>query len=305
MRGVPAETLASGARPRRRGFPFCVGSGLAGEAHTGTSGQPISRFSCVPDTAAGCSIIRTSKTERQKIATIPRGKKRAGDMPDIRVVIGEDSYIVRKGIQEVLASRAGIEVVSAAGSYAGVLDAVEREGPDVVVTDIRMPPKHEDEGVRLASHLRKAYPAIGVVLLSQYTSPGYALKLLEDGSNGRAYLLKEHVATEAQLATAVETVASGGSVIDPVVVETLVERRAEEERSRVSSLTPREREVLAELAQGKSNAKIGAQLFLSKGAVEKHINSIFRKLDMPDEAAVHRRVYAALLFLADEDREEG
>jgi DNA-binding NarL/FixJ family response regulator len=222
----------------------------------------------------------------------------------IRVVIGEDSYIVRKGIQEVLGSQPGLEVVGAAGSYQGVLEAVERTSPNVVVTDIRMPPTMEDEGVRLASHLRVTQPAIGVVLLSQYTSPDYALRLLEDGSEGRAYLLKEHVATEAQLPTAVATVAAGGSFVDPLVVQTLVGRRIQQGNSRIANLTPREREVLAELAQGKSNASIGAKLFLSKGAVEKHINSIFRKLDMPNEAAVHRRVFAALLFLAEEPTSE-
>jgi DNA-binding NarL/FixJ family response regulator len=222
----------------------------------------------------------------------------------IRVVIGEDSYIVRKGIEEVLGSEGGVEVVGAAATLDGVLKAVESEAPDVLVTDIRMPPTLRDEGVQLASRLRLTHPGIGVVLLSQYTSPFYVLKLLEDGSAGRAYLLKEHVATQAQLGAAVAAVARGGSVIDPVVVETLVEKRAQEEGSRISDLTSRERDVLAALAQGKSNASIGSQLFLSKGAVEKHINSIFRKLDMPDEATVDRRVFAALLFLADESSSE-
>jgi len=218
----------------------------------------------------------------------------------LRVVLGEDNYIVREGIQEVLAGRSDMELVGSAATYEGVLDEVERTGPDVLVTDIRMPPTMADEGVRLASHLRAERPAIGVVLLSQFTDPVYALRLLEDGSEGRAYLLKEHVATEAQLPAAVVAVAAGRSVVDSVVVDALVESRAQEERSCVSRLTPREREVLALLAQGKANATIGARLFLSKGAVEKHVNSIFRKLDMPGEDAVHRRVFATLLFLSEQ-----
>jgi DNA-binding NarL/FixJ family response regulator len=220
----------------------------------------------------------------------------------IRVVIGDDSFIIREGLQRVLAAQDGVAVVGTADNYDGLLDTIEQERPDVVVTDIRMPPSFEDEGVQAAAHLRTAYPTIGVVLLSQYTSPEYALRLFEGGAEGRAYLLKEHVASESQLAGAVATVAAGGTVVDPVVVRALVGRRTEERDSRLSSLTPREREVLALVAQGESNAGIGAKLFLSKGAVEKHINSIFRKLDMPDEAMVHRRVLAALLFLADERR---
>ena len=216
----------------------------------------------------------------------------------IRVVIGEDSYIVREGIQKVLAEADGIGVVGCAGDYQKVLDAVELERPEVVVTDIRMPPTLEDEGVRLAAHLRATHPAIGVVLLSQYISPDFALKLFEEGAEGRAYVLKEHVARQSQLARAVTTVAAGGSFVDPDVVQTLV-ARARPADSRLSSLTEREREVLALVAQGMSNPTIGATLFLSKGAVEKHINSIFRKLDMSDQT-VHRRVTAALLFLSEE-----
>lgn len=218
----------------------------------------------------------------------------------IRVVIGEDNVIVREGLRTVLATQDGIEVVGVADNYQTLLDAIELERPEVVVTDIRMPPTLDDEGVRLAAHLRTAHPTIGVVLLSQYTGPDFALRLFDGGSNGRAYLLKEHVASESQLAAAVATVAAGGTVVDPVVIRTLVARRTEQADSRLSSLTPREREVLAQVAQGESNAAIGAKLFLSKGAVEKHINSIFRKLDMPDETVVHRRVLAALLFLAED-----
>lgn len=215
-------------------------------------------------------------------------------------MIGEDSFIVREGLEKVLAANDGIEVVGAADSYQAVLDAIERTNPDVLVTDIRMPPTLDDEGVRLAAHLRATRPALGVVLLSQFTSPELALRLFEGGSNGRAYLLKENVASESQLAGAIMTVAAGGTVVDPVVVRTLVAGREEQSDSRISQLTPREREVLALVAEGQSNTAIGSTLFLSKGAVEKHINSIFRKLNMPDESEVHRRVFAALVFLAED-----
>ena len=218
----------------------------------------------------------------------------------IRVVIGEDSFIVREGLERVLAANSAISVVGAADNYQGVLDVIEQEPPEVLVTDIRMPPTFDDEGVRLATHLRTTHPGIGVVLLSQYTSPEFALRLFEGGSEGRAYLLKEHVASESQLAGAVMTVAAGGTAVDPVVVRTLVAGKAEQSDSRISGLTPREREVLAQVAEGQSNAAIGAALFLSKGAVEKHINSIFRKLNMPDESVVHRRVFAALVFIAED-----
>ena len=160
-----------------------------------------------------------------------------------------------------------------------------------------MPPTFSDEGVRLARELR-ADPEIGIVLLSQFTSPGSAVEFLEGGSRGRAYLLKENVGNRRQLVTAVMEVAGGGSVIDPTVVEALVGERARGERSALGELTPRELDVLAEVAQGKSNAAIAASLFLTKRAVEKHINSIFRKLGLPDDTDVSRRVVATLLFLA-------
>ena len=210
---------------------------------------------------------------------------------------------MREGLEKVLAANDGIEVVGAAGSYQAVLDAIERTNPDVLVTDIRMPPTLADEGVRLAAHLRATRPDLGVVLLSQFTNPELAVRLFVGGSDGRAYLLKENVASQSQLAGAVMTVAAGGTVVDPVVVRTLVAGREEQSDSRISQLTPREREVLALVAEGQSNAAIGSTLFLSKGAVEKHINSIFRKLSMPDESEVHRRVFAALVFLAEDTAE--
>jgi DNA-binding NarL/FixJ family response regulator len=167
-----------------------------------------------------------------------------------------------------------------------------------VLTDIRMPPTGTDEGIRLARSLRETHPHIGVVVLSQYAQPGYALALLESGSAGRAYLLKERVGDPGQLVSAIEAVASGGSMVDPKIVEVLVQRQAQVAASPLASLTPREREVLAALAEGNSNAAIAESLVLTKRAVEKHINSIFAKLQLSETDDVSRRVKAALIFLA-------
>jgi DNA-binding NarL/FixJ family response regulator len=222
----------------------------------------------------------------------------------IRVVLGEDSYIVREGLQQVLAGAPQIEVEAGCDDVDSLLREIETRRPDVVVTDIRMPPTETDEGIRLAAHLRAAHPEIGVVILSQYSDPGYVLALLEAGSDGRAYLLKERVHDRGQLVGAIEAVAKGESVIDPKIVEVLVAAKARSERSLLSQLTSRELEVLAAIAEGNSNAAISDALVLSKRAVEKHINSIFLKLNLshsPDARDVSRRVKAALLFLAESD----
>ncbi len=173
--------------------------------------------------------------------------------------------------------------------------------PDVVLTDIRMPPTSSDEGIRLAGELRETHPQIGVVVLSQFSDPIYALALLERGSDRRAYLLKERVHNRAELMAAIRAVAEGGSMIDPKIVEALVAARSRAERSPLNELTAREREVLAEIAQGKSNTAIAEALFLTKRAVEKHINSIFLKLGLADAEDVSKRVKAALMFLSDAD----
>jgi DNA-binding NarL/FixJ family response regulator len=183
------------------------------------------------------------------------------------------------------------------------METVEREKPDVVVTDIRMPPTGTDEGIRAALALRDKHPETGVVVLSQYVDPAYALALLERGSEGRAYLLKERVSDATQIVRAIEDVANGGSVIDPVVVEALVAQRQKQKASAVERLTPREREVLEQMAQGRNNAGIAQALFLSERAVEKHINSLFSKLGLSEEVDVHRRVKAVLLYLAEEGGE--
>ena len=217
----------------------------------------------------------------------------------ISVVLAEDSYIAREGIEQVLQKKAGIRVVSACEDFDSLLAAVESHRPNVVVTDIRMPPTKTDEGIRAADQLRRTHPEIGVVVLSQYDDPAYALALLESGSEGRAYLLKERIHERAQLVSAVEEVARGGSVIDAKIVETLVGAKSRSDSSPLAELTMREREVLAEIAQGRSNAAIAESLVLTKRAVEKHINAIFMKLGLAQADDVSKRVKAALIFLSD------
>jgi DNA-binding NarL/FixJ family response regulator len=217
----------------------------------------------------------------------------------IRVVLAEDNYIAREGIEQLLGAAPGIEVVSVCDDLDSLLGAIQAELPDVVVTDIRMPPTNTDEGIRVASQLRETHPEIGIVVLSQHDDPGYALALLESGSEGRAYLLKERVSERAQLVTAVEEVARGGSVIDSKIVESLVGAKSRSDSSPLGELTVREREVLAEIAQGKSNAAIAESLVLTKRAVEKHINAIFMKLGLAQADEVSKRVKAALMFLSD------
>ena len=217
----------------------------------------------------------------------------------IRVVVAEDSYLVREGVVRLLDAQADIEVVGAFEDYDTLLAGVDSARPDVVVTDIRMPPTGTDEGVRAASVLRESHPEIGVVVLSQYVEPAYALALLESGSDRRAYLLKERVGDVDVLLRAIAAVVDGGSVIDPRVVEILVAARSRHQ-SPLDFLTPRESEVLAEMASGRNNAGIAGALGLSERAVEKHINSLFAKLGVAEEHDVHRRVKAVLLHLSEQ-----
>jgi len=218
----------------------------------------------------------------------------------IRVALGEDSLIVREGVHQLLAVDPEVEIVAAVADQSSLREACEEYRPDVVLTDIRMPPTNTDEGIRLAAELRSSHPEIGVVILSQFSDPTYALALLEQGSDRRAYLLKERVHNRAELMSAIRAVAEGGSMIDPKVVEALVVARSRAERSPLNDLTARELEVLAEIAQGKSNTAIADSLFLTKRAGEKHINAIFWKLGLADAADVSKRVQAALMFLAEE-----
>jgi DNA-binding NarL/FixJ family response regulator len=217
----------------------------------------------------------------------------------LTIALADDNLIVREGIERILAGRDDVEVVARCGDLPSLLDAVERERPDVVVTDIRMPPTSTDEGIQVAARLRESHPDVGVVVLSNFADPSYAVALMQSGSTGRAYLLKERVHHRAQLLSAIESVAAGGSVMDPKIVEPLVAARSRSERSPLSDLTPREREVLAQIAQGKSNGAIAEELVLTKRAVEKHINSIFLKLNLADVEEVSKRVKATLVFLAE------
>ncbi len=239
------------------------------------------------------------------VATLPDSKGRSA-MNDpaaepVRVVLAEDSYLVREGIKLLVEATDDITLVADCADLQGLLDAVDQHHPDVVLTDIRMPPTNTDEGIRAAETLRERHPDIGVVVLSQYIEPAWALQLLGQGSEGRGYLLKERVGDLDELTRAIRTVARGGSVIDPKVVDALVEARMQRKESVLARLTARELEVLGEIAQGKNNAGIAAELVLSERAVEKHINSIFAKLDLAavGDEYVHRRVRAVLLYLAE------
>jgi len=217
----------------------------------------------------------------------------------IRVVLGEDSLLVREGVRQLLEVDPDIDVVAAVGDLETLRDACERERPDVVVTDIRMPPSNSDEGIQLAAELRARLPQVGVVVLSQYSDPIYALSLLDGGSARRAYLLKERVHNRAELTAAIQAVAAGGSLVDSKIVDGLVAARSRAERTPLNELTLREREVLAEIARGKSNTAIADSLFLTKRAVEKHINAIFLKLGLTNAEDVSKRVTAALMLLAE------
>ena len=218
----------------------------------------------------------------------------------IRVVLAEDSLIVREGIEQLLAASPTVDVVGSCGDIDALLALVGAESPDVVMTDIRMPPSNTDEGIRVAAQLRETRPDIGVIVLSQYSEPAYVLELLAAGSDRRGYLLKERVHDRGQLVSAIDTVHQGGSVIDPKIVEVLVDAKARAERTPLAALTPREREVLAEMAEGKSNTAIAESLVLTKRAVEKHINAIFLKLGLASADDVSKRVKATLIFLAED-----
>jgi DNA-binding NarL/FixJ family response regulator len=215
--------------------------------------------------------------------------------PPIRVVLADDSYLLREAIAHVLEEAAGVELVASCGDRDALLRAVEEQRPDVVVTDIRMPPTGGDEGLQVAATLRRTHPRTGVVVLSQFAEPRYGIALLAEGSDRRAYLLKERVRSGGQLVAAIEAVAAGGSVIDAKVVEGLIER------SPLSELTPREVEILAYVARGHSNQAIADELVLTKRAVEKHINAIFLKLGLTEATDVSRRVKAALIYLSERE----
>ena len=214
--------------------------------------------------------------------------------------MADDHYLVREGVRQLLESEPEIDIVATCDDLQSLLAAVDSECPDVVLTDIRMPPERRDEGIQAAVRLRETHPEIGVVVLSQFAEPGYALALLEDGTARRGYLLKERVDDLDQLVGAIRQVAAGGSVIDPKVVESLVARKARAESSPLNELTARERDVLREMAEGKNNAAIAQVLFLTERSVENVIHSIFVKLGIGFEPSVHKRVKAVILYLAEE-----
>jgi DNA-binding NarL/FixJ family response regulator len=215
----------------------------------------------------------------------------------LRVVFAEDNYLVREGTAALLSSASDIDLVATVADLDSLLAAVAEHVPTAVLTDIRMPPTHTTEGIEAAHRIRTEHPGIGVVVLSQYSEADYAYELLKDGAAGMGYLLKERVADLDELVRALHEVARGGSVLDPKVVEGLVARKEGLARSPLAQLTDREQEVLAHMAQGKNNAAIARSLFLTERAVEKHINSLFHKLELTDEVDAHRRVMAVLASL--------
>ena len=217
----------------------------------------------------------------------------------VTVVLAEDTFIVREGVQMLL-EQGGYDLKAAVEDYPQLMAAVDQHKPEVVITDIRMPPTRTDEGVRAAREIRDNHPGTGVVVLSQYVEPAYALDLFSGGADRLAYLLKERLGDFDQLDKAMSEVRAGGSVIDPKVVDALIQARSRS-KSPVSDLTDREREVMAEMAQGRSNAAIAENLFLSQRAIEKHINSIFTKLGLLPEKETNRRVRAVLMFLSEGD----
>ena len=214
----------------------------------------------------------------------------------MRVVIADDSVLLREGVSRLLAE-AGFEVVGQAGDADELLREVEDKAPDVAIVDIRMPPTHTDEGLQAARELRSRHPALGVLVLSQYVRPSYAFELLSDDARGVGYLLKDRVSNLDELTDAVTRVGEGGSVLDPTVVSQLVGRRRQG-HDPVDDLSEREREVLALMAEGRSNRAIAERLFITERTVEKHVKSIFGKLALPASADAHRRVLAVLAYLS-------
>jgi DNA-binding NarL/FixJ family response regulator len=212
--------------------------------------------------------------------------------------LADDSFLMREAVHQVVVHQDDLEIVADCADGTALLEAVRRTKPDVVITDVRMPPSGDDEGIRVARALRETDPGIGVVVLSHYAEPRYGIELFADGAEGRAYLLKDRVADGRQLHAAIEVVARGGSMIDPAMVRMLLDSEERQRDSPLTALTPREREVLAAMASGKSNAAIAADLVLTKRAVEKHVGAIFLKLGLPSEDVISRRVAAVLLYLS-------
>jgi DNA-binding NarL/FixJ family response regulator len=215
----------------------------------------------------------------------------------LRVVLAEDHYLVREGTRRLLEDSGAVETLAAVGTAGELLDAVGRLSPDAAITDIRMPPGNHMEGIEAAHRIRADHPEVGVVVLSQHADPEYANELLRHGAGGLAYLLKDRLADVDELVRALRTVVQGGSVIDPAVVDAMLADRAQQEHSPLAELTPRELEVLREMARGKTNAGIAKSLIVSESSVEKYVHAIFMKLGLTQEHQQHRRVMAVLAFL--------
>ena len=233
------------------------------------------------------------------MASAPVTDSQGSAQRTIRVAFADDSLLMREALDNVLGDADDIEVVASCGDRDSLLAAIEAERPDVVVTDIRMPPADSDEGLQIAERLWREHPETGVVLLSQFADPQYGVALLEHGSDGRAYLLKERIQYRGQLVSAIRTVAQGGSMIDPKVVEALIAERHRVECSQLAELTARELEILRLVAGGQNNQAIADEVVVTKRAVEKHINEIFRKLGLNAVPDISQRVKATLIYLAE------
>lgn len=235
-----------------------------------------------PD-AGGDPLLRVVSTDRDRI----------------RVAIADDSFLIREAIAQILGRMDGIELVASCEDGTALLEVIDEQDLDAVVVDLRMPPSGDMEGIEIAKRLREGHPDVGVVLLSQYAEPRHGLELLNPSAAGRAYLLKDRLHNREELESAIRTVARGGTMIDPGMVRMLLDAQQQRSNSPVAELTRRERDVLREMSQGKSNQAIAETLSLNKRAVEKHVGSIFMKLELADEEMISRRVAAVLLFLDD------
>lgn len=253
-----------------------------------STNEEVVRDSLRADDSAHAAGARSTRRSQDEVSS------------QVRVVVAEDSYVIREFLAATLSASPAIELAAVCTNGKELQTAVDTWDPQVVVTDIRMPPSGADEGIRIATRLRETHPDIGVVVLSQYAEPAYAIALLGQGTGSRAYLLKERIRDKEDLIGAIQAVARGGSVIDPMIVDVLIEARSRAAKSRLAQLTPRERELLAEIAAGKSNGAIAESLVLTKRAVEKHVNSIFSKLNLHETEDVSRRVKATLIFLSEE-----
>lgn len=253
------------------------------------------------EAVSACAGDDQDRPDTARRARRPRWASPDSSRQPIRVVVADDAYLIREFLAALLSSTPGVELAAVCSNGNELRRAIAGSQPDVVITDTWMPPLGAEEGIRVATSLRQTHPTIGVVVLSAHAEPTCALGLFEGGTARRAYLLKERVRNKDELIGAIEKVAQGGSVIDPLVVDALVQARSRKSHSRLAPLTSREREVLAEIAAGKSNTAIAASLVVTKRAVEKHVNMIFSKLDLTNADDVSRRVKAALIFLDERD----